>query len=467
MIKRSVWGVLLNLVNTLLGLIIIPVIIQTIGVKDYAIIGLYLTIQSIVLVLEGGIGIETLRAVVKSGFEPELSQQKNLYKLISYLSTLISFTASLIVFSSWELSGTSSFLLSTLISLSIYFRLFSGFYKAQLFGLNKHNVVFGLNIPLFVIRFVLPLLISKNIITFMLFGLISSIAELYYLKFCIKKELNYCPSVNEDFFEIFKNLSIPKTEISISLASLLGILLMNVDKLILSAQLTQSGFGQYQSIFAIATGVFLVIGPVNSIFQPILINNFHKKSDFEGIFNVYFILISLVVWFVQSILILFYKEITTIWLGSEITLNSSILKDLTLFGYSLFLFGIGFMLSIISSLFEDYIRLSSICLMIQLPIWYFGLTILDLGHLVVLNAIVISILGTFLIKTKINKLKTKIDWKIIPTGIIIITTLILFYFFKEDDLFTRVIILLSAILLHLFTLKNLIHKYWRVLKVLE
>lgn len=468
MIKRSVWGIILNLTNTLLGLIIIPIIIKTIGIKDYAIIGLYLTIQSIVLVLEGGLGIETLRIVVKSGLNPELSQQNNLYKLISSLSTFISFLVSLIVFYSWELDYTSSLIISVLISLSIYFRLCSGFYKAQLFGLNKHNLVFGLNIKLFVIRFVLPLVVSKSIIVFMLFGLISSMVEFYYLKFCIKNQLNYFPSVDKNFLKNFKNISIPKAEISISSASLLGIFLMNVDKFILSIQLTQSNFGQYQSLFAIATGIFLVIGPINSIFQPILIKSFNnKESNFKKIFNAYFILISFLIWFTQSILILFHREITTIWLGNEFTLNSSILKDITLFGYSLYLFGIGFMLSIISGSFKEYIKLASICIITQLPLWYFGLIMIDLGHLLIINALIVSILGAQLIKIQASKIKTKIEFKILLAKISVIATLIIFYLHSQGDLLTRMITFLVVILIHFLTVKNLINKYWRVLKILE
>lgn len=285
--------------SALLGLFVLPFYIRFLGIEAYGVVGIFATLQVLVAFMDLGLATSLTRALSEvAGNREKLGYTRSValsfemaYLSLSFLMGLTLFTLAPIVSSHWVNLETlaerdvSSAL--QLASLALACQWPSNLYGAGLAGIHR-QVDFAVSSTLFALVRVAMSLIAlwylPTLDSFFIAQIASAVLQSTGTRLQLWHSIRLKGHSAEVSFSLLrqsKDFAAGMTFITVT-----SIVLLQIDKVILSYILPLVDFGIYIVANSLATGLYILIGPVFSVIYPRL-SSMISAGDNKGIIDLY------------------------------------------------------------------------------------------------------------------------------------------------------------------------------------
>jgi len=334
----SVYGA--QIYSVIITIVFTPILLTLVGTDGFGLIGLFLVIQTILQILDGGISGSLSRQAALS------LQNKACFNKFKYNITVLQIlliTISILVFGismliyregyfyTWFNSNLDQGTVNTSLLLMIaticlkYIGLVS---RSVIIGLEKHKAISFINLTVATLRYpgavMLLSYLDNDIKLYFEFQLLVTIVELLLLSTCCMAYLRKIFSVvsNGQGVESSNELSLRelfKFSGMLWLLSLTWVLISQIDKLTLVSTVSLSNFGIY-TLAVTATGAMLTLGvPLNQLLMPRLTILYRQKvkNDFIKLFSISFYTYIVVFLSITMLFTLVGDKLLFVWTGEK------------------------------------------------------------------------------------------------------------------------------------------------------
>jgi O-antigen/teichoic acid export membrane protein len=271
-----------NVWTAIMYIVFIPVYIHILGIEAFGLIGFYASLQAIFSVFDIGLGATLNRELAKLSVSPNKEEEmRDMVRTLEVLYWILGFCIGLTIcilspfianywLQSRQISTATIQQAIVLIGITIAAQWPFTLYSGGLMGLQRQvllNIIIIITVSL---RFagVIPILwyVSPSIKTYFLWQVIIGIGQTLLVTFCLWHSL---PSTkNRAKFQIDYLRQIWRFAAGISGITFFGIILLQMDKIILSKLLTLEIFGYYSLASTVAFGLYRLIAPVFNAAYP-------------------------------------------------------------------------------------------------------------------------------------------------------------------------------------------------------
>jgi O-antigen/teichoic acid export membrane protein len=319
-----VWSVLTQL-------ICIPLYIKFMGIEAYGLIGFYLMLQAMLQILDFGLSPTINREMARYSAQPDrTSEARDLvhtleigYWLIGIIIGGVCIWASDWIATHWIKAGVVSTQNVSqavkLMGLLAFFQWPLSFYQGGLTGLHRQvllNIIRVVSTSLGSGGAVLVLwLISPTIRAFLLWQVAVNAVLVASLSFFLWKSLR--PVARASRFEMSALRNVWRFAAGMSGITLLGLVLTQIDKLLVSRLLSLKLFGYYSLAWAAANGLLIVSGVVFNVIFPRMSAQV-ASGDEGGLRRTYHHgtqLMAILVLPMAAVLLLFSFDVLHLWTG--------------------------------------------------------------------------------------------------------------------------------------------------------
>lgn len=339
-----------QIINSVLGLIAIPIYINYLGTESFGLIGVFATIQGLLTILDLGITPTLSRemALYSTGSSSEL-HIKNLFKT---LEIFVFFILIVIIFSTFISANylsrnfvSSQTLTYTEISNALKImgfvaalKFYESLYKSALIGLEKQLLFNGIFILFFIIKTVGSILIlayfSNKLFDFFIWQAIVSIINILILRWKTVNSFHNREVKGEYDFNTIK--TIWKFAAGMATSTILSLVLTQFDKLVLIKFLSLTDFSYYYVASTIGGALLMLINPITQAYHPKL-TKFHASNNQNKLIETFHEGAQLinVIFGTACVVIIFYaKDLLLIWTHkTEFSDKSNLILILLVMGY--------------------------------------------------------------------------------------------------------------------------------------
>ncbi len=297
-----------------MNLAFVPLYIKFLGIEAYGLIGFFASLQTVLFLLDMGLGTTFSREVAKLTAVPNSEQTiRNLVKTFSIVYWIIAILAGLAFFVSapflavhWLKSASvAPGVLNNailLMGLGIAARWPSNVYSGGLGGMQKQVVCNIINISLATLRgggaVLILWLLSPSIVAFFAWQLVISLLQTSAFWFTLNRHLPH--TAEPPRFDLVQLKTLWGFAASMLGISLLSLALTQTDKIVLSKLLPLDQFGYYTLAGTGASVVYAILSPVlGAVFprftqlvaennQTVLRNLYHQSCQLVSLFIIPF-----------------------------------------------------------------------------------------------------------------------------------------------------------------------------------
>jgi len=325
--------------SALISIIFIPQYLKYIGAEGYGLIGIFASLQVVLSLLDSGLSTTLNKEVARLSVLPDMKQQMrnlvktlgNVYWVIAIAAGVIALCISPFLANYWvhakDLTVKTITYAFILLSISIVFQFPSGFYSGGLLGLQRQVVLNALRIFFTTLRsagvLLILIFVSNSILAFFAWTLFVSIIQAFAYKYSL---WYYLPKTQiKPKFDKNELNNIWRFAAGLTAIGLTGILLTQVDSIILSKILPLKQFGYYTLSFTIASMIYMIVGPISQSYFPkfsILLTE-NKITELKKIYHQGCQMVTLLVVPFALFLALFSKEILFIWTHNTVTVQNT------------------------------------------------------------------------------------------------------------------------------------------------
>lgn len=268
--------------TAVMGLAFVPLYIRYLGIEAYGLIGFFALLQTWLSLLDFGLTPALSREISKPISGPNDTQFIwNLLRTVEIITVLIAITTSLVIWASSDWMATSwlqvqSTPLSTvsmscaLMGVVVGLRFIENIYRASIIGLQRQVTLNVLTSVLATVRGIgavaVLILVSNSIEAFFIWQVAISLATLLIFYFLSYRMLPSCSL--RPTFSIPSLRKVGHFSAGTFAISLLGFLLSQTDKLLLSKLLNLSEFAHYSLAAVLATYVRLLATSIDQAVYP-------------------------------------------------------------------------------------------------------------------------------------------------------------------------------------------------------
>lgn len=338
----KIWAGIINLA-------LVPIYIRFMGVEAFALVGFYLTLQSLLVLFDFGLSTTVNRELAR--YSSLLGQEQKMRNITRTLEIVYWSIAGVIgigmlllsptIASHWLRADTlPSDTLQKVIfkmGLAIAFQFPVSFYAGCFMGLQRQVLYNGLNAVIWTIRgigaaFVVS--VSANpVVDFFNWQLFASILNVAVLAIMLWRTLP--PSAKPAHFERELLYRVWRFAAGMSGIFITTLLFNQLDKVILSRLLSLTVFGYYSLAWQIIGALLILYFPLYAAFFPVFTQHV-ARGDTEGLKHAYHRscqLMSVAILPVVLIIALFAKDILLIWTGNiTIASNTHVLVSVLILG---------------------------------------------------------------------------------------------------------------------------------------
>jgi O-antigen/teichoic acid export membrane protein len=328
-------NLLSNIWLTALVLSLTPLYIWLLGVESYGLIGFYLSWISILAILDTGVSATAVREIAWRSARPETKGTipALLRSLeVTYWGIILVLGVGILA-GAWFF-GAGWFQAKTLqpdvirdalmlMAVSLVFQVPSGLYVGGLMGLQRQVECSGLLAIFGTLRglgsVMVLLFISSDIQTFFLWQIVASVLQTGVMRWSLWRRVFM--DGHPARFSAEMLLTLKGYVGAIILISVLGVILSQADKMILSRMSSLEEFGFYMLAWALASGLSRAATPVIQAFSP-QFTELVSRGDEESLARQVRIasqLMSVLIIPPAALIVFLSKPILLVWLGSEIT----------------------------------------------------------------------------------------------------------------------------------------------------
>jgi len=315
------------------GMLVVPVYLRLMGAEGYGLISFFAVLQACFQLLDLGLSATVVRETAQ--FRGGAIDALSLRKLLRALEALFLCTA-LIAAVAISLSSTAIArdwlrverlaidevrVAIILMALNAAFRWVSGLYRGIITGFERLVWLSGFNAMAATMRFllVIPVLlfVGAGPRVFFFYQLLVAMAEAAALcgtAYCCMPALAGRPKVGISLVEVTR---VFRFSMGMAFVSVIGLILSQADKVLLSRMLSLSDYAQYNLATVLAGGIMMAGGPIVMAMLPRL-NRYSAQRDCEALYGLYrqsTQIVATVVFPVTAVLAFFAREILWIWTG--------------------------------------------------------------------------------------------------------------------------------------------------------
>jgi len=297
-------NIIANLIGSgwvaLMSFVFIPFYIHFLGIESYGLVGFYMTLQAVMFLLDLGLTATVSRGLARLSVEDSSSERMR--TLVRTLEILyLSISVAIIMLMGFVIAARMPF----------------GFYSGGLIGLQRQvlmNVVRG---GVETVRnggVVLILwLVSPSITAFFLWQVGVSILGVCLMAFILWRSLPACP-IKPVFSKVVLQ-HLWRFAAGMSGIALVSILLMQMDKIILSRMLPLDVFAYYTLASVVAMSLYFMVNPIVTAYAPKLTQLVAAERQAELILRYHqgCQLVSVMVFPVAITIALFSFEVLFLW----------------------------------------------------------------------------------------------------------------------------------------------------------
>lgn len=332
---NAIGPISINIINILA----IPMYLKYAGSEAYGLIGLFASMQAFITFFFNGLGTAFNREISKlyslkdkgKDIANLIATLTRTYFLVSLFIMCVLIIASVVAAQVWITNSSLSIYIVTMsltiLSISMFFSMFTSFYINGLLGIQSHIIVNILSISHSLIRaiFGIAILIIFNgniILFFTAFGF-ASFFNMLLCRYFFLKNINLDKNIEGKFVkEIFKN-NIRLTS-SIAAIGLTAMIITQMDKILLSGMLSLDQFGLYVIAGTFGIAILHLSSSIYNTFFPRLVQLYsnNRMNEYNVNFRLSCKLVSIIVWPISFGIILFGNELLYFWLGDLQMVNS-------------------------------------------------------------------------------------------------------------------------------------------------
>lgn len=337
------WAAIINIA-------FVPLYIKYMGIEAFGLVGIFATIQPLMSILDLGLSPSINRELARySAIPGHEKQMRNLVRTLEtvYWSIAVVLCAGVLLLSPFVSSNwvhAQSLPVETinnavvLMGLSIVFQWPVGFYTGGLMGLQRQVLFNVINTVIWTLRgfgsLIVVMTSSNPVLGFFWWQLVMSIINVGVAAVILWRALPASKG-NSAKFSIDILRSIWRLAIGMSAVSIVILIFNQLDKIILSKQLTLTDFGYYSLAWQVVGSLFMLYYPIYAAFFPVITQCIAKKDRESLIFNYHkgcqFMSVAVIP--ITVILALFSKDILSIWVGNPVTVaNSHLIMSVLLIG---------------------------------------------------------------------------------------------------------------------------------------
>ncbi|MGF7078356.1 lipopolysaccharide biosynthesis protein [Mucilaginibacter sp. UYCu711] len=324
-----------------IGIVMVPLYIKFLGIESYGLVGFYSTLIGSMGLLDLGLSTTLNRELTKARVEKtDATTVRNLvftleciYWSIGLLIAVCVVALAPAIATHWlqakNLPVQTVSKAVILMGAVMAFQWPISLYNGGMYGLDKQvtdNTIMVCMTTLRSVGVVLLLwLVAPTIEVFFIWQAIISFIYVFAMRtglWYYLPKANTWPKFSKDQLKLIWRFAAGMTSISI-----VGFLLMQADKIVLSKVLPLSQFAYYILAFTVAGGINMIVNPINAAIFPRL-TAFVTSNDRPGLINAYHKacrLIALTVFPVGLILIFFASNILLIWTKNPVTVAKTTL----------------------------------------------------------------------------------------------------------------------------------------------
>jgi O-antigen/teichoic acid export membrane protein len=325
--------------SALISIIFVPIYLRYIGAEGYGLIGIFASLQVVLSLLDSGLSTTLNKEIARLSVLPNTQQQmRNLVKtlggvywLIASIAGILALCLSPFLANYWihpkELSAQTITYAFILLSISVVFQFPSGFYTGGLLGLQRQVILNVMRIFFATLKsvgvLIILMFVSKSVLAFFSWTLIISIFQAFVYKYCL---WFYLPKASSKaIFDKQELKNIWRFAAGLTAIGLTGILLTQIDSIILSKILSLKQFGYYTLAFTVGSVTYMIVGPISQSYFPkfsVLLTE-NKLDELKATYHQACQIVTLLILPFALFLALFSKEILLIWTHSSITVENT------------------------------------------------------------------------------------------------------------------------------------------------
>jgi len=465
--------------TAIMGIIFIPFYIKYLGIELYGLVGFFAILQAWFLLIDMGMRPTLSREMAfYSGGSHTDKSIRDLLRSIEIIAIFIAFLITSIIAlsanwisSSWLQAGTVQLETITrsllIMSLVIGIRLIEGIYTSSLLGMQKHfafNVVQSLMATIRGFGAVIVLKwISPTIEAFFIWQAIISFVTLIIF---ILVTYYFLPNINRFArFSLNALKSVSNFMAGMTLATILKVILTQIDKILLSSLLLLSDFGYYTLAATVAAVIGVLIAPITQTVYPQFceFKAKNKTDEFKSLYHQSSQLVTVVTGSIALVVIFFPENFLRLWTqDAELALIVSPLLALLMIGNLLNSFmWLPYQAQLAYGWTSLNIKINAVAIILLIPLLLYITPIYGAYGAafvwILLNCFYI-LLGVHLMHKKILK-DEKWKWYFndiflpsIITTIVLVLLKILYGYFNFNENFEDFLVLALAIILSFITM---------------
>jgi O-antigen/teichoic acid export membrane protein len=316
----------------LLSVIFIPVYVKFLGWESYGIIGFYAFLQASLVILDLGLRSALSRETVRYFSGQNQEKYRDLVRSIELIFLFFALILVVGISATADWFSTRWFILKDLtpsvvasclriMGFIVAFRFMEGIYSSILLGQQRHvllNIILSLSATLKGVGAVFILVfVAADLESFFLWQALLSLLSLVAMMFFAFVAIG--PSSRNAKFSLSELKRIKSYALSIAAASILGVIIANSDKLLLSTLIPLSEFGVYALAVTIASFILTLAGPINQTWLPKLTELVVEKKIFQlnRTFHIGAQISSLVIGTLAIVLIIYANTLLLLWTDDE------------------------------------------------------------------------------------------------------------------------------------------------------
>ena len=375
----SVW-------TSVASLVFIPFYVKILGVEAYGLVGFYATMQGVLTLLDMGLSTTVSRETARLSLHGNNNEEiRNLIRTLEWIYWGVGVAVILLITtcSSWiarvwlnpeHLTLEQVELAIILMGIAFAVQWPAVLYQGGLLGFQRQvwmNSVLGINATIKgIATLALLWLIKPTIIVFFASQIMTSFLHVTLMKWGLIRAVPRELAAPRFQYKILKDIR--GFSSGVFGISLLGILLMQVDKIILSKLLSLEKYGYYMLATSIAFAFYRLVTPVFNTYYP-KFTQLVEKKEFNSLKFVYHQasqMMALIVIPIATVLFFFSEDILWIWTQNQAVVeHASFIVSLLVVGTALNgLMSVPYALQLAHgwTKLSLYVNLVSVCIMIPL-----------------------------------------------------------------------------------------------------
>jgi len=321
--------------SALLALILIPLYIKFLGVEAWGVIGIFTTLQNLSFLLDLGLSSTLSRETARLSLQDENRQEmRDLVRTLELiywgLAVIVGISVlglAPLIANHWihprELSPNTIQNAIRLMGLALFLQSSFTLYAGGLLGLQRQVLLSGINVAAATVRGVGAVLIlwklSASLEAFFLWYVVTGMLQTLLTRWFLWQSLQKSDTVARFQRELLRQRW--RFAAGMSGITILSLILTQMDKIVLSRLLSLEMFGYYVLASSVATSLYLLSMPVLSALYP-RFTQLVALNDQKGLREIYHHscqLMSALLIPITVIIVLFSREILTVWTGNPTT----------------------------------------------------------------------------------------------------------------------------------------------------